>query len=152
MPTWLWWLVAAVILAGAETLSLDFVLIMCAGGAGAGAVAAAAGAAAPVQFGVAIVVALGLLLFIRPIARRHLTVGSGHLTGTAALVGKPAVVLREVDSHDGRVRLNGGEWSARSMLDGQVFPAGTTVRVHEIVGATAVVFEEPFGDRLTGSG
>ncbi len=78
-----------------------------------------------------------------PIAKRHLTLGTGTRTGTDALVGKEAIVLSDVDAHDGRVRLNGGEWSARSFDRAQHLPAGTVVRVMEISGATAVVWQEP---------
>jgi membrane protein implicated in regulation of membrane protease activity len=144
MPAWLIWLIVAAVLAAAESLSLDLVLVMAAGGAAAGGITAAAGAPAVAEVAVALAATVGLLLFVRPVARRHLQAGTGHQTGVAALVGRSAIVLSRVDAHDGRVRLNGGEWSARSMTEGQIYPAGTRVRVHEIVGATAVVFEEPF--------
>ena len=100
MPVWLIWLVAAGVLGSAEALSGDFVLIMC--GAGAGAVTAAGGAPPAVQIVVAVAVALGLVGFLRPVAKRHLLVGCGHQSGGAALVGKPAIVLVEVDDRDGR--------------------------------------------------
>jgi membrane protein implicated in regulation of membrane protease activity len=137
------WVIAAAILAGAETLSLDLVLIMCAGGAAGGAVTAALGGGALLQVLVAIVVSAVLLGFVRPIAKRHLVGIGTHQTGSAALVGKQAVVLRAVDAHDGRVRLNGAEWSARSYDQTQTLPVGVTVRVMEIDGATAVVWKEP---------
>ncbi|HEY7047616.1 MAG TPA: NfeD family protein [Jatrophihabitantaceae bacterium] len=143
MPAWLIWVIAAAILAGAETLSLDLVLIMCAGGAAGGAVTAALGGGALLQVVVAIVVSAVLLGFVRPIAKRHLVGIGTHQTGSAALVGKQAVVLRAVDAHDGRVRLNGAEWSARSYDQTQTLPVGVTVRVMEIDGATAVVWKEP---------
>jgi membrane protein implicated in regulation of membrane protease activity len=116
---------------------------MFSGGAAAGAITAALGAPAVVQVIVAIVATLLLLGFVRPIARRHLVGTDTHQTGTAALVGKQAVVLTEVDAHDGRVRLNGAEWSARSYDHTQRFATGETVRVMEIDGATAVVWKEP---------
>jgi membrane protein implicated in regulation of membrane protease activity len=144
VPEWLIWLIAAGVLAGAETLSLNFVLIMCAGGAAAGAVTAAAGGPAALQVVVAIATACVLLLFIRPVAARHLLSGPTHVSGTAALVGKRAVVSTEVGPRSGLVRLNGQDWSARSVGEGHVYPPGTHVRVVEISGATAVVFEEPF--------
>jgi membrane protein implicated in regulation of membrane protease activity len=144
MPAWLIWLIAAGLLAGAETLSLNFVLIMCAGGAAAGGITAAAGGPAVLQVVVTIVTAVVLLLFIRPVAARHLNTGPTHVSGTAALVGKRAVVSTEVGPSSGLVRLNGQDWSARSMGEGQVYPPGTEVRVVEISGATAIVFEEPF--------
>jgi membrane protein implicated in regulation of membrane protease activity len=137
------WVIAAAVLAGAETLSLDLVLIMCAGGAAGGAVTAALGGGAILQIVVAIVVSALLLGFVRPIAKRHLVGIGTHQTGSAALVGKQAVVLRAVDAHDGRVRLNGAEWSARSYDQTQTLPVGETVRVMEIDGATAVVWKEP---------
>lgn len=143
MPAWLIWLIASAAFAAAETVSLSLVLVMFAGGAAAAAVAAAVGGPALLQFIVAIVATVALLGVVRPVARRHLEIGSGATTGTDALVGKEAVVLREVDVRDGRVRLNGGEWSARAFDRGQVLPAGTVVRVMEISGATAVVWQEP---------
>ncbi len=139
MHAWLIWLIAAAVLAGAEALSLDLVLIMLGGGAAGGAITAGAGGSPTLQVLVAIVVALGLLLGVRPVAKRHL-LGREHLTGTEALVGRSAVVLSRVDARDGRVRLNGGEWSARSFDDAQVIEAGTTVQVMQISGATAVVW------------
>ena len=140
MPTWLIWLVAAALLAAAETLSLDLVLIMCAGGAAAGAITAAVGAPAAAQVVVAIIVAVGLLAFVRPVARRHLAGSGAHPMGTDALVGKTAIVLSKVDAHSGLVRLNGQEWTARSYDGVQSVQAGETVQVVEISGATALVW------------
>jgi membrane protein implicated in regulation of membrane protease activity len=139
VPAWLIWIIVAAILAGAESLSLDLVLIMCAGGASAGAVSAALGAPAAAQVTVAIGAALALLAFVRPVARRHLTAG-GELSGTAALVGRPAVVMSEVSLAGGRVRLNGSEWSARTLDANEVIAVGVTVHVLRIDGATAVVW------------
>jgi membrane protein implicated in regulation of membrane protease activity len=143
MPAWLIWLVAAGVLAAAEALSMSLVLIMFAGGAAAAALTAGFGGGVFLQFVVALVATVALLGVVRPIARRHLTIGPAASTGTDALVGKEAIVLSEVDLHNGRVRLNGGEWSARSFDRTQVLPAGTVVRVMEISGATAVVWQEP---------
>jgi membrane protein implicated in regulation of membrane protease activity len=140
VPAWLVWLLAAGVLAGAETLSLDLVLIMCAGGAGAGAIAAGAHAPPLVQVIVAIAVAIGLLAFVRPVARRHLSGVGAHPMGTAALVGKNALVLSKVDAHTGLVRLNGQEWTARAYDGTQTVAAGETVEVIEISGATALVW------------
>jgi membrane protein implicated in regulation of membrane protease activity len=140
MHAWLIWLIIAAVLAGAEAMSLDLVLIMLAGGAVAGSVAAGLGLPPALQILIAAAGAAGLLLVVRPIAKQHLTVRN-HLTGTEALVGKEAIVLSRVDAADGRVRLNGSEWSARASDHRQVIEAGTTVQVIEIVGATAVVWD-----------
>lgn len=142
MPSWLIWLIVSGALAAAETTSLALVLVMGAGGAAAGAVAAALGAPVLLQFIVAIVATIALLGVVRPIAQRHLVLSDPAITGSDALVGMEAIVLSEVDAEDGRVRLNGGEWSARSYDPDVRLPAGTLVRVVQISGATAVVLRE----------
>jgi membrane protein implicated in regulation of membrane protease activity len=142
VPAWLIWIIIAAGLAAAETVSLDFVLVMLAGGAAAGGVAAAVGLPAAAQVAVAIASALALLAFVRPVAKAHLTSGSSMPMHTAALVGKEAIVTSTVDAHDGRVRLNGADWSARCFDESQVIPVGTAVRVMEISGATAVVWRD----------
>ena len=142
MPAWLIWLIIAAVLTGAEALSLDLVLIMLAGGAAAAAIMAPF-APPVVQAAVALVVGVGLLAGVRPIAQRHLNQHPSTATGAAALVGKTAVVLERVDSRGGLVRLNGGHWSARSFDQHQIIAAGSTVSVMEIDGATAVVWDGP---------
>jgi membrane protein implicated in regulation of membrane protease activity len=147
MADWLIWLIVGGVLAGAEAASLTFVLIMFAGGAFAAAITAAAGGDTLLQCIVAIVATVALLGGVRPVAKRHLLPGAGTTTGSEALVGQQAIVLSEVSALDGRVRLNGGEWSARSYDERQVLPAGTVVRVMKISGATAVVLHEgPYFD------
>lgn len=141
MPAWLIWLIAAGGLAAAETLTLDLVLIMFAGGAAAGAITAAFGAPVLLQVLVAAAASLALLFGVRPVAKAHLT-SIEHRTGADALVGMEAIVLTEVNGTDGRVRLNGGQWSARAFDTKRAIPAGTVVRVVKIDGATAVVWEE----------
>ncbi len=142
MPAWLLWLIIAAVLTGAEALSLDLVLVMLAGGAAAAALVAPF-APPVVQVAVAIGVGTGLLLGVRPVAQRHLNAHPDTATGSAALVGKSAVVLERVDFRGGLVRLNGGQWSARSFDQHQVIAAGSTVSVMEIDGATAVVWGGP---------
>jgi membrane protein implicated in regulation of membrane protease activity len=142
VPAWLIWIIIAAGLAGAETLSLDFVLIMLAGGAAAGGIGAAAGLPPAAQVALAIASSVALLAFVRPVAKRHLTSGGNTPMHTEALVGKLAIVTSSVNEHDGRVRLNGAEWSARAYDTTQTIPAGTSVRVMEISGATAVVWQD----------
>jgi membrane protein implicated in regulation of membrane protease activity len=71
---------------------------------------------------------------------RHLKQPPPLRTGTAALVGRRALVLREVTGHDGRVRIGGEEWSARCYDETLVIPAGATVDVIQIEGASALVY------------
>jgi len=142
MPDWLIWLILAGVFAAAEAASLTFVLVMFAGGALAAAITAAVGGGVLLQCIVATVATVALLGGVRPVVRRQMLPGPGTSTGSDALVGQEAIVLTEVTAHDGRVRLNGSEWSARAYDGRQVLPAGTVVRVMKISGATAVVLHE----------
>jgi membrane protein implicated in regulation of membrane protease activity len=78
---------------------------------------------------------------VRPIAKRHVRMPAQLRTGTAALVGRTAVVLEPIDNDAGHgtVRLDGETWTARSYDEDQTFAAGTRVHVMEIKGATALV-------------
>lgn len=142
MPAWVLWLIAAGVLAIAETLSVDFVLLMLAGGALAGAGVAALGGPVALQIAVFAVASVGLVTLVRPAAKRRLTAPHQRM-GIEALVGSTAVVTHTVDQHGGRVKLAGEEWTATSYDPTQVLEIGRTVRVMEIKGAAAIVWAEP---------
>ena len=136
---WIWWVVAAIVLFAIEIVSLDFIFMMIAAGSLAAALASALGAPLVVQAIVGGVVALLLILAVRPIALRHLHPKGETLTGAAAIVGSQGMVLERVDARDGRVRLRGEVWSARSLDPDSSFEPGDTVDVVRIDGVTAVV-------------
>jgi membrane protein implicated in regulation of membrane protease activity len=137
---WLWWLGAALLLIAIEVVTLDFVLLMFAGGALAAGIANALGAPFAVQVLVFAVVSVLLLVAIRPWLLRHLRDRVPLVeTNAAAQVGKPAIVVQDVNVHGGRVKLSGEVWSARTAREGVVFPVGAELRVVRIDGATAVV-------------
>jgi len=134
------WIVAAVALAVGELLTPGmFFLGPLALAAAAAAVAAGLGAGGVASLVVFVVCALASLAFLRPIARRHVRMPALSRTGVDALVGRKALVTRRVDSHGGRVRIGGEEWSARAFLDDEVLEEGATVDVVKIEGATALV-------------
>ncbi len=142
---WVAWLIAAAALAGLELLSLDLVLLMVAAGALGGAAVAALGAPLLLAVGAAVAVSLVGLVAVRPVAVRHLKLGPSHLTGTAALVGREAVVTVPVTGEGGRVRLAGEIWSARNYQPDGTIAAGSAVDVVFIDGATAVVLSREVG-------
>ena len=142
MAAWIAWSIAAVLLAVGEILTPGlFFLGPVALAAVAGAVASLFDAPFWLQLVVVAAGSFASLGLLRPIARRHLSMPHAIRTGTAALVGAPAVVLQRVDSQGGRVRIGGEEWSARAFMPDQVLEAGATVEVAEIQGATALVYE-----------
>ena len=142
MREWLVWLLVAVGLAVAELLSLDLVLIMLAAGAFAAAGTAALGGPLGVQGLVFAVVSALAMFLVRPVARAHLERGAPLATGIAALVGKDALVLEEVGTESGLVKIDGEEWTARPFQDGQVIEPGATVEVITIQGVTALVWRK----------
>ncbi|MFC7572772.1 NfeD family protein [Klenkia terrae] len=73
MAAWLLWLIAAGLFTAGEVASLDLVLLMFAGGALGGMGVALLGGAVVFQILAFVVVSLGLLLVVRPVAKRHLT-------------------------------------------------------------------------------
>jgi membrane protein implicated in regulation of membrane protease activity len=142
VAAWIAWSIAAVLLAVGEILTPGlFFLGPVALAAVAGAVASLVGAPFWLQLVVFAGGSFASLGLLRPIARRHLSMPHAIRTGTAALVGAPALVLQRVDSHGGRVRIGGEEWSARAFMPDQVLEPGMSVEVAEIQGATALVYE-----------
>jgi membrane protein implicated in regulation of membrane protease activity len=140
MAAWVLWLIAAGLFAAGEVASLDLVLLMFAGGAVGGMLVALAGGAVAFQLVAFVAVSLALLAVVRPIATRHLTQSTPlQLDGVQAVVGKTARVTQAVDRHSGRIKLGADEWSARSQHEGEAFAIGTTVRILQVEGATAVV-------------
>jgi membrane protein implicated in regulation of membrane protease activity len=107
----------------------------------AAAVVALVGGGLAVQWIVFIVMSLASLLVLRPIAKRHLRSPAQLRTGTAALVGRQALVLERVDQDGGQVRLAGEVWSARAYDEDEAFEPGARVEVMKIDGATALVAE-----------
>jgi membrane protein implicated in regulation of membrane protease activity len=138
MEAWVIWLIVAALLGVGEMLSLSFFLAPFALGALAGAVVALVGAGTVVELAVALVVSLLALTLLRPIARNHLRTPARLRTGTAALVGREALVLERTTEDEGAVKLEGETWTARS-YDGEPLEPGTRVHVMEIRGATALV-------------
>jgi membrane protein implicated in regulation of membrane protease activity len=138
---WVWWLIAAGVLAVGEIATLGFFLGLIAVAATLAAVVALIGAGLAIQWVVFIAASLGSVLVLRPIARRHLRTPARLRTGTAALVGGPATVLQRVDRDGGQVKIGGEVWSARSYDDDDSFEPGARVEVMKIDGATALVAE-----------
>lgn len=147
------WFILAGALAVLELLSLDLVLIMLAGGAVAGGVTAAVGAPGAVSVVVALVVASMFLFLMRPPIVRRMHAGPELRTGTAALLGRQALVLEPMSSTaPGRVKIGGENWSALPYDEDDRIEAGARVDVVEIKGATAYVLRRPELGPALGSG
>jgi len=140
--SWVVWTGLGILLAVAELLSLDLVLLMLAVGAFGGAVVSIFGVPLAVEIVVAVTVSAAMLALVRPNLVRRFHGGPELTTGHAALVGKTGVVLEPVTEHEGRVRLSGETWTARSYDPTVTIPPGSKVSVFAIEGATAVVYPD----------
>lgn len=140
MVAWIVWLIVAGVLGVAELVTLTFALGLIAVGACVAAAVAATGLGLPFQLLAFVLAAMAGLGVVLPVARRHGRQPPLLRTGSAALIGRPARVLEEVNGHSGRVRIGGEEWSARSYDETLVIPVGNTVDVMQIEGATALVY------------
>jgi membrane protein implicated in regulation of membrane protease activity len=140
MVSWIVWLIVAAVLGVAELLTATLAFGLIAVAAVVGAVAGAFHLDIPIQLAAFVVAAGAGLGFVRPIAMRHIKQPPLLRTGTAALVGRSAVVVEEVSEYTGRVRIDGEEWSSRAYDESLVIPVGTKVDVMQIKGATALVY------------
>ena len=139
MSMTVFWLIAFVIFAVCEGLTVGLVSIWFAIGALGGMAAAAFGAGLWIQIGVFLAVsALSLLLF-KPISKKMFQ-NKVSPTNADRVLGESAVVTETVDNSQarGQVRVDGQIWSARSAHD-LVIPAGTAVRVLRIEGVKVIV-------------
>jgi membrane protein implicated in regulation of membrane protease activity len=137
------WLVAGILLAVAELVTVDLVLIMLAAGAIGASISAAVGAPVLIQVLVFAVVSVFGLAAVRPAIKRRLHRNADHTPmGVEALEGTEAVVVEQVTEGAGMVKMGGELWSARSYDASQVMEPGSRVRVVEVKGATALVWKE----------
>ncbi len=141
MEDWLLWLILAIVFGVGEIATLGFFLAPFAGGAAVAAVASAAGVPFVGPLAGFLVISVILLAALRPLARSHKRTPPQIRTGTAALVGKNAMVLERIANNEGVgcVRIDGEVWTARAFMEEETYEAGTRVQVVEIRGATALV-------------
>ena len=146
---WAAWLGIAAVLGLAELASLDFTLLMLAAGA---ITAAGVSALFPhllwLQIVVGLITSAAMLAAIRPLLVRKIHHGVELKTGSAHVIGRNGVVIKEIHPDGGgSIKLNGELWTARPYDEVSTIPPGTRVEVMGIDGATAVVY--PVGEPLT---
>ncbi|MGH9120254.1 MAG: NfeD family protein [Acidimicrobiales bacterium] len=140
---WRWiWLGAAVVFGLGELATVgSFFLLPFALGAVVAALLAFAGVPVGLEWLAFILVSIGSLLALRPIARRLDRNEPTDGIGAKRLIGQPALVLDEIKGgiHElGLVRIHREEWRAES-VDGAGVPAGSTVRIVDVRGTRVVV-------------
>src|SRR4051794_31472429 len=117
---------------------------MFAAGALAAAAAAALGAPVWAQALLFAGVSLAAMVGVRPALRRRYrdTPDSREHLGLSAIEGVEALVIEDVGHSSGQIKIDGEIWSARPYDAQQSFAKGTRVRVIEVKGATAMVWQD----------
>lgn len=92
------------------------------------------------QIVVFIILVAVFLAFSKTILRRHLKKHPREITNADSLVGQTAIVTEKLDNlgQTGAVRVNGLEWSARSVDDAISPEKGTLVVIREISGVKLI--------------
>jgi membrane protein implicated in regulation of membrane protease activity len=142
MDGWILWLLLGAILGIGEMHQGGLYLLPFALGAALAAVVSLLGVGALLTVILFVATSAIVVGALRPVARRHRRLPPAIRTGSAALVGRRAMVLERIanDEGVGCVRVEGGEvWTARSYDEDEVIEVGERVEVVEIKGATALV-------------
>lgn len=148
---WAIWFSLAVLLAIAETLSLNLVFVMLAAGAAAGGLTALA---APslwwLQILVSVVISVLTLFLLRPTLIRRVRNMPGYRSAFSSMVGKPGRATVRITASAGEVKIDGQVWSARAFDESMTIEPGVEIEVFEVDGTVAVVY--PRHGELGGSG
>ena len=144
MPKWMdssvvFWMLLIIASVAIEAFTLDLSALWFAFGGVAALILASFGVGLIPQLVVFAACSALLLMLVRPAARRFLKTGKTP-TNADRILGEEALVTTAIDNiaMQGEIRLMRQVWSARS-ADGSPIPAGTKVRVREIVGVKAIV-------------
>jgi membrane protein implicated in regulation of membrane protease activity len=141
---WAVWLGLTILLGAGEIFSASLVLAMLAVGTTVGMLTALVGLGIAPQVIAAALTSVAMLALLRPNLVKRLHHGPELMLGHGKLVGRHAVVTQEITAlNPGRVRLAGEIWSAEPYDETLTIPAGATVEVFEIRGATAYVHPMP---------
>ena len=133
------WTIAIIVFLILEAATFQFICIWFAGGALGALAANALGGSLNCQITVFFIVSAILLVLTRPFVKK-LTLGKKTRTNAESIPGKRGKVTETIDniSETGRVKLEGMEWTARSVDDG-IIPESTIVEVIEISGVKLIV-------------
>ena len=135
------WIIAALVLAGLEMLTLTFVAVYPAVGALAAGITALLGGNIGLQVIVFAVVTIGALLLTRRPLLRMMKRAPSIPSNAPTVVGKRAVVVIAIEAgpgQRGQVRVGTEYWSAHAEAE-QPIAEGTTVEVSSIDGVALVV-------------
>lgn len=138
----MYWLIIFVILLVIEIFTMGLTTIWFAGGAIAALITGLAGFGTMTQFVVFAIVSIFLILVTRPIAMKYFN-KERQKTNAESLIGQQALVLEDVNTlhAQGRVEVNGQEWSAKTDESDGHIAKNTVVVIDGIQGVKLIVRE-----------
>ena len=133
------WVIIIVALLVVEFATAALTTIWFAGGALAGLILALIGAPMWLQAAAFAALSVVLLVLTRPLAARIR--GKTVRTNADRMIGKEAVVIERIDNvrGTGAVRVEGQEWTARSVNPGHIIEENEIVMVRSISGVKLMV-------------
>lgn len=136
----IFWLSATVVFVIVEAVTVGLVSVWFAMGSLAALICALFQGPVWLQLLWFFVVSIITLLMTRPLVRRFLS-GSVQATNADRNIGRTGIVTERIDNvrSSGAVKLDGIEWTARSLNDKTVIEMGTIVVVREIQGVKLLV-------------
>lgn len=140
--SWIAWVAVILVCVIIELLTLEFTFLMIAAGSVGGLGADLLGAEWWVQILVALVLAVLLILTIRPLLLRLMHRGADPTPSNVdALIGMAGRVALPLDDIGGQVRLANGEtWTARlEEAPVEALPLGSVVTVRRVLGSVVLV-------------
>ncbi|MGX8716055.1 MAG: NfeD family protein [Lachnospiraceae bacterium] len=134
------WLIICGVLIVMEMSTVSLTTIWFAGGAFIAFIVQKLGFGFTGQLLVFAIVSLVLLIFTRPIVKKHLNTRTTR-TNVEAMEGKTGVVTEKISNlkNTGLVRVAGQIWTARSHDDGEEFEKGDQVQVLRVSGVKLIV-------------
>lgn len=134
------WLIVGLVLLLAEMLTGGFVFLWLGVAGLAAALVAGIGFGWIGQVSTFLIVSFLLIAASRTIFQDFFMKGAGVPTNVAALIGRRAKVVQEIDPQKGtgEVKVDGDIWQATTQ-EGQRIPAGVEVEIEAVKGATLIV-------------
>ncbi len=134
------WIVLIIALIVIEIMTMGLTTIWFAGGCAAALLVCLIGLPIWVQVGVFVGVSVLLLLLTRPLAQRFIDSNKVR-TNADSLIGQEALITERVDNvkGTGSARINGQDWTARSVITEQTIEPGEVVMIRAIEGVKLIV-------------
>lgn len=134
------WIVLTAALLVIEAMTMGLTTIWFAGGCVCALIICLIGLPVWAQVGVFAGVSILLLMLTRPLAQKFIESGRTR-TNADSLIGQEAVITEKVDNlkGTGRARVNGQDWTARSVITEQTIEQGEVVMIRAIEGVKLIV-------------